>query len=99
MLVEKKKETKSVVAIKLTTGEEIIATLLSDDDSVVMVKNPLAMVLAENPENPQQTRVMFTPWMVAADHGAVSIKNAHVVALTSAREDAVEQYENATKAD
>ena len=95
MLVEKKAENTKVVAIKLTTGEEIIARKLSDDDHHIMVSRPLAMVMAENPENPTQTRVMFTPWMVAAGKEVMSINNNHVIAVVPAREDAAEQYEQA----
>lgn len=95
MLVEKKPENTEVIAIKLVTGEEIIARKLSDDDNHIMVGSPLAMVMADNPDNPQQTRVMFTPWMVAAGKEIVSIKNIHVVAVSSARVDAAEQYEQA----
>lgn len=95
MLVEKKPQDSAVVAIKLVTGEEVIARKLSDDDNHLIVSRPLAMVMAENPDNPQQTRVMFTPWMVAAGKDVVTIKNAHVVAVTAAREDAAEQYQTA----
>lgn len=95
MLVEKKTQDSIVVAIKLITGEEILARRISDDDNHIIVSRPLAMVMAENPDNPQQTRVMFTPWMVAAGKEVVTIKNAHVVAVTPARDDAAEQYENA----
>lgn len=95
MLVEKKKEQSSIVAIKLTTGEEIIAKVVSDDDGLLVVNRPLSMVMAENPDNPTQTRVMFTPWMIAADKDNVSIRNTHVVAVTPARTDAAEQYEQA----
>jgi len=95
MLVEKKSENTVVVAIKLITGEEIIARKLSDDDGHIMISRPLAMVMAENPDNPTQTRVMFTPWMVAAGKEMMTIRNAHVMVVVPARQDAVEQYEQA----
>jgi hypothetical protein len=95
MLVEKKTQDSVVVAIKLVTGEEVIARKISDDDQHIIVSRPLAMVMAENPDNPTQTRVMFTPWMVASGKEVVTIKNAHVVAVTPARDDAADQYEHA----
>lgn len=97
MLVEKKVQQNTVVAIKLITGEEIIAYKLSDDDGHLMVSRPLAMVMAENPDNPAQTRVMFAPWMVAADKSQIAINNHHVVAVTTANKDAAEQYVEAVK--
>ena len=98
MLKEKKSENSVVIAIKLVTGEEVIARKLSDDDQHIIVSRPLAMVMAENPDNPTQTRVMFTPWMVSAGKEVVTIKNVHVVAVSPAREDAADQYEQAVTA-
>jgi hypothetical protein len=95
MLVEKKASDQVVVAIKLISGEELIARRLSDDDNHIIVSRPLAMIMADNPDNPTQTRVMFTPWMVAAGKETMTIKNAHVIAVVPARADAAEQYEQA----
>ncbi len=97
MLVEKKSEDTVVVAIKLVTGEEIIARknphAASPDE--VRISRPLAMVMAENPDNPTQTRVMFTPWMVSAGKEIMDIKRIHIIAMVPARADAAEQYEAA----
>lgn len=95
MLVDKKSENTTIVAIKLITGEEVIARKLGDDANQVKVSRPLAMVMAENPDNPQQTRVMFTPFMVAAGKDIVSINRNHIIAMVDARPDAAEQYESA----
>lgn len=82
-----------VVAIKLASGDEIITRLIRDDKPGVLVVNrPLAMVMAEDPQNPTQTRVMFTPWMVAAEDGLVEINQNHIVAVVKARDDASVQY-------
>lgn len=83
-----------VAAIKLVTGEEIIAKVISEEGGYHLDK-PLAMVMAENPDNPQQTRVMFTPWMVAAGDKPVVVLKPHMLAITEAREDAAEQYTQA----
>jgi hypothetical protein len=99
MLKEKTPKAQAVVAIKLVTGEEIMARLVSDEDAHVIVKSPLSMILADNPDAPDQTRVMFTPWMVSAGKETVTIKNTHVVALTTAREDAAAQYNQALGTD
>jgi hypothetical protein len=95
MLVEKKAKEATVVAIKLITGEEIIAHKILEDGDRVRVRDPLAMVMAENPDNPQQTRVMFTPWMVAGETQDVSINKSNIIAITNARTDAAEQYAQA----
>lgn len=98
MLKEKtsSKLQNEIVAIKLAGGDEIITRLIRDDKpGVIVVNRPLAMVMAEDPSNPTQTRVMFTPWMVAAEDGLIEIVQSHVVALVKARDDAAVQYEQA----
>ena len=97
MLHEKKATEPTIMTMKLSTGEEIIALVVEFTPSEVKVKNPLAMVLAENPENPTQVRVMFTTWMAAADNDAtVSIRGSHIVAGALPKEAAAEQYRAAT---
>lgn len=95
MLVEKKSENSIVVSIKLVTGEEVIARKLSEDVDYVRISRPLAMVMADSPDNPTQTRVMFTPWMVAAGKEMMNIKTQHIIAIVPARDDAADQYEQA----
>lgn len=98
MLVERAPENTKIVAIKLITGEEVIARQLNTTGDTVMISRPLSMIMAENPDNPAQTRVMFTPWMVAAGKETVSVKNQHILAICPAREDAADQYEQAIAA-
>lgn len=95
MLVDKKTEDSVIVAIKMISGEEVIARKLSEDDHNVRITRPLSMVMAENPDNPQQTRVMFTPFMVAAGKDMMNIRRDHILAMVPARPDAAEQYETA----
>lgn len=95
MLVEKKSEDTKVVAIKMITGEEVIARKLSEDATGVRITRPLSMIMAENPDNPQQTRVMFTPWMVAAGKEMMVVKHEHIIVIMEARPDAAEQYDQA----
>lgn len=95
MLVERAPENTKIVAIKMITGEEVIARQLGTSGDAVMISRPLSMIMAETPDNPTQTRVMFAPWMVAAGKETVTIKNQHIIAISPAREDAAEQYEQA----
>jgi hypothetical protein len=87
-----------IVAVKLITGEEIIAKLdPASTNQLFKFQRPLAMVLGEVPGKPHQTQVMFTPWMLALDENEVaSVRNEHVVAIAAARKDAAIQYESAT---
>lgn len=95
MLVDKKPTNQEVMALKLITGEEIIARLIDSNGDSVKISRPLAMIMADNPDNPTQTRVMFTPWMVSAGSELLTLERRSVVAMCKAREDAAEQYEQA----
>ncbi len=87
-----------VQTIKLSTGEEIIATVVSSGEHVLTVKRPLALVLADMPGNPAQTQVMFTPWMLGVSETTeVDIDAKHIIARGPARKDAADQYATATR--
>lgn len=93
----KAKET-DIQTLKLSTGEEIIARVQNAGEYVITVVRPLALVLAEVPGNPQQTQVMFTPWMLGvSDEAVVDLDAKHVIARGPARKDAAEQYVAATR--
>ena len=97
MLVEKKKPLPEIISVKLITGEEIIAKYVDLREGTLFISLPLSMVMAENPENPTQTRVMFTPWMVSAGVDDIEIREQHILTMTQSRKDAAEQYLNAIK--
>jgi hypothetical protein len=87
-----------IQTLKLSTGEEIIAKIVHAGPNVISVTRPLALVLAEMPGNPQQTQVMFTPWMLGVtEDQEINIDGNHVIARAPARKDAAEQYVAATR--
>jgi len=47
MLTQKQKDTPYIAIFKLSTGEEIIATVIEDTSDTYMVKSPLCMVATE----------------------------------------------------
>ena len=87
-----------VVAIKLTTGEEIIARCMSDanHDSII-VKRPLSLVLASMPDSEEQGMIVFTPWMLGIeDDTQVKLMKSSIIFMAPARKDAETQYIEAT---
>lgn len=93
MLVENKKLVDEVLAIKLVTGEEILARCTSE--APLRVKNPLAMVMVPS-EDSQQGMVAFAPWFLGAtDDESFPIREDHILALVIARSDAASQYAQA----
>jgi hypothetical protein len=97
MLKEKAVKANAIVAIKLTTGEEIICQMVEPQtiESMLMVSRPLTMVMVEGDKSSQQMKVVFTPWMIAAGKDHVGINRQHVLAMVPAKQDAAAQYEQA----
>jgi hypothetical protein len=105
MLVEKEISYEDkVVAVKLISGEELLARCVQDDHSkktkVVRVKQPLCLSVGNPRVNEQgMTRVMFTPWMLSLGPDAmITIKSEHILSLAEASDNARQQYENAVLA-
>jgi len=92
MLVEKKDGLNGkAIAIKLLTGEEIIAHCVEDLNGELRIVNPLAMVMMPGEE--QEGMVMFAPWMLALDDDTViTIPHDKYVVYVAARRDASQQY-------
>ena len=69
MLVEKRKK-NDVVALKLVSGDEVLAQWVEDDDNTITLKKPLA--LAMGPEG-----VGLIPMMVSLDISATPTVTLH----------------------
>jgi len=95
MLVETTNYTDSVVTMKLITGEEILARVVTHLGATITIKNPLAMVMVPD-DSGNQGMVAFAPWVLGAEENvplAIDLKN--VLLLTKARSDAASQYASA----
>jgi hypothetical protein len=89
--------TGKVVALKLTTGEELIARATGATDQTFAVRRPLTLVMTVSMDNEQQGEVSFAPWMIGVSPEAVlEIPHAHIIAVGLARPDASHQYQEAT---
>lgn len=79
MLLEKKIEVNDVITIKLTTGEELMAKLVSENsDSITITKPMMINVGADRAGN---VGVQMVPYFVlTADHDSrFEIKNNHIL--------------------
>jgi len=90
MLTQKQKETPYIGVFKLSTGEEIIATVVENNSSSLIVKNPLCMVAT-------QKGFQFAPLMVMSDPGKpISLNWTAIVASTVPALELEGQYESVT---
>ena len=77
----------TVKVIKMWTGEDVIADLITGDDSVVELKNPIVAIPA------QQGQIGFAPWSPLVDKNAkLKVTRKYVVYIEDPQDDLVEQY-------
>lgn len=98
MLVENQVDLSGrIVAVKLTTGEEIVARCIEDDASVLTLRRPVSLVMSHDTET-DQAMVAFAPWMLALPEDTnVRIGRTRVVFAGEARRDVTEQYKEAVQ--
>lgn len=90
MLLQKPKDTPYIGIFKLSTGEEIIATVTEDTPTVLTIKNPLCMVAT-------QKGYQFAPLLMMADPGKpMSLNRSLIVVSTQAPTELEGQYESIT---
>ena len=76
-----------VKLIRIVTGEEIIAELISQDDDTITVKNGLVVL-------PNAQGVGFAQWatVIDPDNPEVTMKQQHIVYVCDVQEDVSKKY-------
>ena len=76
-----------VKLIRIVTGEEIIAELVSQDDDTITVKNGLVVL-------PNANGVGFAQWatVIDPDNPEVTMKQQHIVYVCAVQEDVSKKY-------
>ena len=76
-----------VKLIRIVTGEEIIAELVSQDDDTITVKNGLVVL-------PNASGVGFAQWatVIDPDNPEVTMKQQHIVYVVDVQEDVSKKY-------
>ena len=86
MIVAPKIEHGTVVSLKITSGEELVAKLDAFGSDEVRLSKPFT--LAVTPQG-----IAFVPFLIGADENAkVSIKHPNVIAITPSREEVKSAY-------
>lgn len=83
--------------IKLSTGEEILAEIVSSvsgGEGQIIVKNPVRIVVLPNKVDPKTPNIGFAPWMEFSAEKNISISNIHVVAKVEPIKEFVDQYKS-----
>ncbi len=81
-----------VHTIKLTSGDTLLVNILSEEDDILTVCNPLQIQIVNNPYNgPGIMSVLWIPLDFATDN-VIDIRQNHVMAITAATEDLEKFY-------
>ena len=90
MIIDKGVSVGEVVTIKLTSGEELIATLVEDNSNFVKVSKPRVLASAQN-------GIGMAPYLFTVDPGKdVKLTKATIVVLEPTEKDYASQYTKAT---
>jgi len=82
----------NIKIIKLITGEDIVAEVLSENDNEVIIKNPVRLLIIPNKAEPKFPTVGFGPFMEFSTVQEFTFKRDHVILMTTPVSDFVNQY-------
>lgn len=85
MLINKGISVGEIVCLKLISGEEIIAKLEESDNDKIKVNRPLSVSLS-------QSGLGMIPFIFLSSSESVEIKTQHIIAMTTCKKDAADQY-------
>jgi len=77
----------NVKLIRIVTGEEVVAELLSETEETITVQNGLVVL-------PTNTGVGFAPWatVISKEDPEITMSKKHVVYLAEVQEDVCKKY-------
>lgn len=81
---------QEVISLKLSTGEELIGRLESDDLDAFVLDRPSLIALAPNQDGSIGIRLM--PWLAGNQDASVIIYKTHVVAQVSPNKELAKGY-------
>lgn len=94
MLVKSNCKPGSIVTIKLSTAEEVVAKLVSDNGETVGVARPLVFTM-----NPQDGNAMLIPWLMSVEHRSpdtVTINKSNVITMNETTKQISDHYNQVT---
>ena len=80
-----------IKALKLVSGEELVAEIVEDAENSVTVKNPVATVLQQSRASDGALATGFMPWFHAAE-GPYTISRDKIICIASVGEEVKNGY-------
>jgi hypothetical protein len=82
----------NVKLVKMISGEELIAEVVSDQESYITIKNPVRVVVVPTKTNPQTPTVGFAPWAEFSEEKEFTIHKAHIIVTMKPVQEFINQY-------
>jgi hypothetical protein len=83
---------KNIKILKLLGGEQIIANVISESDSEIIIDNPVRILVMPSAAGPKNPNVGLAPWAEFSDDKQFRIHKAHVVITMSPIVEFINQY-------
>lgn len=79
----------NVKLLRIVTGEEVLAELISEDENTVTIQNGLVVL-------PSANGVGFAPWatVISKDKREITLSREHLVYVVECDEDVQKKYES-----
>jgi len=78
--------------LRLSTGEEIMGEVTSDNGTVVTIKNPIRIIVVPSQSDPKNPSVAFAPFMQWSDDKELTLNKNHVITIVAPITEFVNQY-------
>lgn len=85
----------NVKLIKLLTGEDIIADVVEDADTLsteVVVKNPVRVVMIPSRVDPEKPQIGLAPWAQFSDDKQFTLDKFHIVTIMTPIKEILTHY-------
>lgn len=82
----------NVKILKIVTGEDIIAEVISETEKFIKIKNPLRVVMMPSKADPKSPTIAFIPWVDFYTEKEFTLDKSHVLVIGSAIKEFINQY-------
>lgn len=97
MLLTKPPSPNDVIVVKVSNGDEIIAKMVDQSSTHLVISKPMLMILSQDPSTGQPGISMVPFWMVGGERDSnYPINLSHVVCVVKANKEAASSYVSQT---
>jgi hypothetical protein len=82
----------NVKILKMISGEELLAEVVAQTGTELVIKNPVRVVVMPSKSNPQTPTVGFAPWAEFSEDKEFTIHMAHVIVTMKPVQEFINQY-------